>query len=99
MRLYTMKCIYDPELLPEEGGGMLGQKKYFIKIEDSFEETAYSGGVCGDEQAYADLNEYLQEIIGVTDEDVYYYFPMLEPDVEIGNTFEDADGLVWERVE
>lgn len=94
MKLYVMKCIEDPESLPEEGGSMLGRKEYFIKLETE-EESIY----------YDENNDfwtgYMTAKLGIRleDEDIYYYLFPDKIGLEVGETYEDTDGLVWERVE
>lgn len=102
MKLYTMKCVKDPELLPKEGDGILGRLEYFVKFEDSYEDSCYEDA--NDEskdymERWQDFNTWLDDNLGVTDYNVYMYFMSSEQDYEIGGVYKDADGLVWERVE
>lgn len=100
MKLYTMKCVKDPEVLPEEGGGMLGQKEYFVKLEDRYEQDIYDDAInSGDDNDYADFNRWLKDNIRLTDYDIYFYFLANAPELPIGSTYEDANGLIWKRVE
>lgn len=104
MKLYTMKCTYDPELLPEEGGGMLGQKEYFVKLETRDEEQAYyetMGAPMCASKAKAWWDGYMCHALqdDLDEDSTYYYIRVNEPEVTIGEQYTDADGLVWKRVE
>lgn len=105
MKLLTMKCIKDPELLPEECGGMLGKEEYFVKLEtkDEFKlyEKTHDSNLVDSSQSYNEgyWDCAMYSLIGVTEGDVYFYFHPLDKYPEIGETYTDADGLVWERVE
>lgn len=104
MKLYTMKCVYDPDLLPEEGGGMLGQKEYFVKLETVDEEEAYyetMGGMMCSSKAKAWWDGYMCHALqdDLDEDSIYYYIRVKEPEVTVGDQYTDADGLVWERVE
>lgn len=99
MKLYTMKCIKDPRVSPEHAGSLQGQESYFVKFEDSYEDSIYNdmSNSC-DDNDYADFNRWLKNGIWVTDYDVYMYLMSSEKGYELNDTYEDADGLVWERV-
>lgn len=106
MKLYTMKCIKDPEVLPEEAGGMLGREEYFVKFEGKAEDEKYYSTIGNFRVSYQDCedwNDYMIPRLGEadarTDDDIYEYIVASSPEIECGDTYEDADGLVWERVE
>lgn len=99
MKLYTMSCIHDPEHITE------GDDYFFVKLETKDEDNKYSdtvGGLAVSYQDYEDWDDYmicqLGEEDATTDDDVYFYIRANEPDVEVGGTYTDADGLVWERI-
>ena len=101
MKLLTMKCIYDPE--QAETGfsyGKLGEEEYFVKFEDNYEDDIYSdmSNECNDND-YADFNRWLKDNLDVTDYDVYMYFMASEPEPAVGDTYTDANSLIWERTE
>lgn len=106
MKLYIMRCIKDPELLPEEGGYMLGREEYFVKIENKEEFKAYerthNSNLTELGQAYNEgyWDAYMTNVLEspCSEGDVYFYIQPLDGDVEIGETYTDADDLVWERV-
>lgn len=100
MKLLRMKCVYDPELLPEECGGRLGQVEYFVKLETKAEWRVLENFTCYG----ADLSA-LNSMIRTTDDyvmgdhDVYYYIGVDEQEPTVAEQYTDADGLVWKRVE
>lgn len=100
MKLYTMKCIKDPELLTEEGDGILGIEEYFIKLETKAEWRILENYVSYGRDSSA-LNSMIMTTDGYVmgDDDIYSYISVDEPELEVGETYRDADGLVWERVE
>lgn len=106
MKLLTMKCVYDPEQAETDFSyGNLGQQEYFIKLETKAEDEKYYrtvGGFCVSYQDYEDWNDYMIPRLGEadakTDDDIYEYIVASSPEIEVGDTYEDADDLVWERV-
>lgn len=103
MKLYLMKCIKDPELLPEEGGGVLGQEEYFVKLETSDEDEAYyeaMGGMMCSSRTKAWWNGYMCHALqdDLDEDSIYFYIRVNEPEVTVGMQYTDADELVWERV-
>lgn len=102
MKLYTMKCVKDPQLLPEECGGMLGQKELFVYLSDQWEEQNYYESAGGTQVSYAALQWWSGFMTAslerdVPDDEIHGYILPNEV-VAIGETYTDADGLVWKRV-
>lgn len=94
MKLLKMKCIKDPTT-----GDLLARTMIFLKLESRYEEYIYDDAINSEnDNDYADYNRWLKSNIGLSDYDVYFYFRATEPEVPIGHTYTDADGLVWERV-
>lgn len=106
MKLYTMKYIKDPERMDECFEPDNQEEQYFVKLETKAEDERYYstiGGFRVSYQDYEDWNDYMIPRLGEadakTDDDVYGYIVASSPEIACGNTYEDADGLVWERVE
>lgn len=104
MKLYIMECIYDPETAENPfSPGMTGQKENFVKFTRDTEQQIYDESI-----GYAPNSKYHQGLWDgymsawlewdTCDENIYYYIEV-DGDVEIGETYTDADGLAWERVE
>lgn len=104
MKLYIMECVYDPETAENPfSPGMTGQKEYFVKLETSDEEEAYyetMGGMMCSSKAKAWWNGYMCHALhdDLDEDSVYYYIRVTEPELKVGDTYTDADDLVWERV-
>lgn len=100
MKLYTMKCIKDPERMDECFEPDNQEKTFFVKLEDDWERGVYEATHCN----YNDLEAqfwdyYMNDILGMNDDEVRFYFMEDDPAPAIGEEYIDADGLVWERVE
>lgn len=107
MRLYTMECVYDPETAENPfSPGMIGQEEYFIKLETKAEDEKYYRTVGGFRVSYQDCedwNDYMIPRLGEagakTDDDIYEYIVASSPEIEVGDTYEDVDNLIWKKVE
>lgn len=91
MILYTLKCIKDNNLAPDEAGGMLGKTAFAVKYEDRKEDQQSTKL-----ERIGGYDEQLQASLGVSDEDVFYYFSSNEK-LEVGGTFE-LDNQIWEKI-
>lgn len=106
MKLYLMKCIKDPERMDECFESDNQEEHYFVKIENKEEfkvyERTHNSSLAELGQAYNEgyWDAYMTQVLGdpCSEGDVYFYIQPLDGDVEIGDTYEDADGLVWERI-
>lgn len=93
MKLYIMKCIGDNGADDVSGWVSIGTE-YFVKLETKEETYFYN-------ETDAFWAGYMTAKLGIelTDEDVHYYLYPHEKHIDIGEPYEDTDGLVWERVE
>lgn len=99
MKLYKIKCIKDPKASDAD---IVGLEELVVKFEDSYEDGCYEDANDDTKdymERWQDFNTWLDGTLGVIDNDVYMYFMSSEKDYEIGDTYTDADGFVWERVE
>lgn len=104
MKLYTMKCIYDPERMDECFEPDNQEMMNFVKFTRDIEQQIY-----GESIGYAPDSKYHQGLWDgymsawlewdTCDENIHYYIGVDGEEVKVGETYEDADGLVWERVE
>lgn len=97
MKLYTMKCVKDPEEY------MLGEVSHFVHLENEWERIAYLQHIGGLQVSPNDFiwwDGFMTACLEtyITDRDMYGYI-LPERTVEVGDTYEDADELVWERIE
>lgn len=104
MKLYTMKCVYDPETASNPfSPGICGQEKYFVKLETRAEQEAYdetTGAPMCSSKTIAWWNGYMCHALqeDLDDSTIYYYLRFNEQDVGVGGTYEDADSSVWKRI-
>lgn len=102
MKLYTMKCVKDPERMDECFEPDNQEEQYFVKLETQAEQNAYtsmnwnSKDLCNHWQAMLNSVATMERM---TEEDIYFYITVDEPELDIGEEYIDADGLIWERVE
>lgn len=108
MKLYTMECIYDPETAENPfSPGILGQKEYFVKIENKDEfkvyERTHNNELDESGQTYNEgyWDCYMTEQLGYmhSEGSTYYYFMPLDNEIKVGEIYTDTDRLVWKRVE
>lgn len=96
----TFKRIKDVD--NKYGIDLDGENDYFVKIETTQENRAYTRFTefgqlpTEDIKAYEDWNAMLYGNLGIYDDDVFYYFMADEKVPEVGETFE-LDGLTFER--
>lgn len=104
MKLYIMECVDDPETTENPfSPGVLGQREYFVKLETSDEGEAYNetiGSMTYRSIAKAWWNGYMCHALqdDLDDNNIYHYIKVKEPDLELGDAYADAEGLVWERI-
>lgn len=99
MRLYTMKCIKDPERMDECFEPDNQEEGYFVKLEDDWERGVHEATHCKYNELEAQFwDYYMNDKLGMNDDEVRFYFMEDDPELAIGECYTDADGLVWERV-
>lgn len=103
MKLYTMKCVKDPERMDECFEPDNQEESYFVKLDTKLEEEAYDetmGAPMCVNRAMAWWNGYMCHALqeDLDEDSIYYYIRVNEPELDVGEQYTDADGLVWERV-
>lgn len=110
MKLYTMRCIKDPERMDECFEPDNQEEQYFVKLETQEEADCYrwcwverSSDMLKTQYAYRDgyWDCYMTECLGtdMEDEQVYGYMMDNEPSLQIEERYTDSEGSVWERIE
>lgn len=94
-----MKCIKDLARMSECFEPDNQEEWLFVKFDDNSEDAIYRDIANGcDDNDYAGFNRWLKDEVGVTDYSVYTYLMSDENELKVGDTYEDSNDFVWERI-